>query len=207
MAQRDSYGRRSRPGFEQDYRYGDGPNGPTWDAGPHVSRRGGPGAYGPFGGSLYAGGGGAFPMTPGYMDWGARTTGSGDRTVPGRGGDDFPGQDTWGEAQYRREAREASGLRAGAGAPRGGHAGRGPRNWRRSDERICEDVNEALTRDPDVDATGIEVSVEHGEVTLKGDVDDRRMKRIAEDVAASVSGVHDVHNRLKVVPSGVTEPE
>ena len=84
------------------------------------------------------------------------------------------------------------------GLQRGHHAGRGPRNYRRSDARILEDVCEALTRHGDVDATDIEVAVEGGEVTLSGTVDDRRTKRLAEDVAASCAGVHDVHNRLRV---------
>jgi osmotically-inducible protein OsmY len=33
---------------------------------------------------------------------------------------------------------------------------------------------------------------------LPGTVDDRRAKRLAEDLAESVSGVKDVHNRLRV---------
>ncbi len=43
--------------------------------------------------------------------------------------------------------------------------GRGPRSYRRSDARIEEDVNEELTRHPDLDAGDIEVKVENGEVT------------------------------------------
>lgn len=88
---------------------------------------------------------------------------------------------------------------AGAGnAPRESHAGRGPRNWRRPDASIEEEVNEALTRDADVDATDIEVRVTDGEVTLEGRVPDRRSKRRAEDVAERSLGVRDVHNRLTV---------
>jgi hypothetical protein len=76
--------------------------------------------------------------------------------------------------------------------------GRGPKNYRRSDERILEDVNERLTEDHDVDATDIEVHVQNGEVTLNGTVNSRHEKRIAEDVAESCGGVVDVHNRLRV---------
>lgn len=76
------------------------------------------------------------------------------------------------------------------------HRGRGPKNWRRSDERIREMVNERLTDHDDVDATDIEVSVQDGEVTLTGMVSSRREKRLAEDVAWSCRGVQDVHNRL-----------
>jgi osmotically-inducible protein OsmY len=77
--------------------------------------------------------------------------------------------------------------------------GRGPKNWRRNDERIREEVNERLTYHDGVDATDIDVTVDNGEITLNGHVGSRWEKRIAEDVAESVHGVHDVHNRLQVV--------
>jgi hypothetical protein len=77
-------------------------------------------------------------------------------------------------------------------------AGRGPKGYRRSDERVNEDVCERLTRHPAIDASGIEVRVENGEVTLSGTVNDRRSKRLAEDVVEDVSGVTDVKNELKV---------
>jgi hypothetical protein len=80
----------------------------------------------------------------------------------------------------------------------GPHAGRGPKNYRRCDDRICEDVCRRLTDDPDVDASDIEVSVTDGEVTLSGTVQDRYMKRGAEDAIAGVSGVRDVHNQIRV---------
>lgn len=79
----------------------------------------------------------------------------------------------------------------------GGHRGRGPKGYQRPDERVCEDVCEALTRDPGVDASDIEVQVEGGEVRLSGFVETRFDKRRAEDVAAGVSGVRDVRNELK----------
>src|SRR5262245_51427979 len=77
-------------------------------------------------------------------------------------------------------------------------AGRGPKNYRRADERIADDVNEALTRSPYIDATDVEVRVEQGAVTLTGVVDDRGAKRLAEDIAESCFGVQDVTNQLKV---------
>ena len=61
-----------------------------------------------------------------------------------------------------------------------------------------DDVNEALTRSPYIDATDVEVSVEAGAVTLTGNVDDRAAKRLAEDIAESCFGVLDVNNQLKV---------
>jgi hypothetical protein len=79
----------------------------------------------------------------------------------------------------------------------GRYAGRGPKNWQRSDDRIREDVNEMLTQHPDVDASDIDVQVATGEVTLTGTVSSRHEKRAAEDCAWDVSGVRDVHNQLR----------
>ena len=80
----------------------------------------------------------------------------------------------------------------------GPYSGRGPRNYRRSDERIKEDVCERLTYYGQLDASNIEVEVENSEVILKGTVDSRHSKRMAEDIAESVSGVRDVHNQLRI---------
>lgn len=78
------------------------------------------------------------------------------------------------------------------------HRGRGPADYTRSDERIREDVNDALTHDRHLDARTISVVVEKGEVTLNGTVDARRAKRHAEDIADSVSGVRHVQNNLRI---------
>jgi osmotically-inducible protein OsmY len=80
----------------------------------------------------------------------------------------------------------------------GQFAGRGPKGYKRSDDRIREDVCEALTRHGDVDASEIEVKVENGEVTLTGTVSDRQQKRLAEDCVDAIRGIGDVHNQLRV---------
>jgi hypothetical protein len=87
----------------------------------------------------------------------------------------------------------------------GEHRGRGPRGYRRSDDRIREDVCDFLTDDPGVDATDIEVLVQNGEVTLSGEVSTRAEKRRAEDLVESLSGVSDVHNRLRTREPGLLE--
>jgi hypothetical protein len=79
----------------------------------------------------------------------------------------------------------------------GRYAGRGPKNWQRSDERIKEDVNERLTEHSQIDATEIDVQVRNGEVTISGSVEDRRIKRMVEDLVEGVSGVKEVHNQLR----------
>jgi len=80
----------------------------------------------------------------------------------------------------------------------GPYTGRGPRNYTRSDERIYEDVCELMTYHGQLDARNIEIEVNNGEVTLTGNVPDRQAKRLAEDIADTVPGVQDVHNRLKI---------
>ena len=80
----------------------------------------------------------------------------------------------------------------------GGFAGRGPKGYTRSDERMREDVSDKLMEHPELDASEIEVRVSGGEVTLSGSVDSRWAKRLAEDVAESCTGVRDVMNQLRV---------
>lgn len=96
------------------------------------------------------------------------------------------------QAERRRLHDEAR----GGGATH--HRGRGPRGYRRSDERIREDINDRLTDHPYIDASDIEVTVNNGEVKLNGVVESRQAKRLAEDIAESVSGVTDVENRLRI---------
>jgi hypothetical protein len=90
-------------------------------------------------------------------------------------------------------------------APRGPHAGRGPRGYHRSDERILEDICEWFTEHSRLDPTDVEVSVRGGEVVLSGTVATRGEKRLAEDIADMVFGVVEVHNRLRVQRPGETQ--
>ncbi len=80
----------------------------------------------------------------------------------------------------------------------GPFTGVGPLNYQRSDDRIEEDVCDRLAQHGQLDASNIDVSVDNGEVTLKGEVPDRRMKRLAEDIAFGVPGVFDVQNQLRI---------
>ena len=85
--------------------------------------------------------------------------------------------------------------------PRGTDRGKGPRNYKRSRERILDDVAEALTREPELDAGEITVEVnDERDVILGGTVTHRPDKRLAEDLVADVFGVRDVHNDIRVVP-------
>ena len=78
------------------------------------------------------------------------------------------------------------------------HCGKGPKNYQRSDERIRELVCERLCDDPELDASDIEVDVKNAEVLLKGTVNEKFEKYLAEDLAAAVTGVNDVQNRIRV---------
>lgn len=80
------------------------------------------------------------------------------------------------------------------------YVGRGPRGYRRGDERIREDVCDRLTDEARIDASDIEVQVASGEVTLAGSVRTREEKRFTEDIVERVSGVREVNNNLKVKP-------
>lgn len=80
----------------------------------------------------------------------------------------------------------------------GTHAGKGPKNYIRSDDRIYEDINEALMYHPGIDASEIEASVKDAVVMLSGTVDSRKMKRLVEECAEEISGVQDIKNELRI---------
>jgi osmotically-inducible protein OsmY len=75
---------------------------------------------------------------------------------------------------------------------------RGPKGYKRSDERVREDVNDRLAQQDRFDPSEIEVSIANGEVTLTGTVGFRHEKFLAEEIADDVSGVNEVHNQLRV---------
>jgi hypothetical protein len=108
------------------------------------------------------------------------------RSFSGRGG------------MERFEPTERYGRGRFAGGYPGPFAGRGPKGYRRSDERVTEEVNDRLMRDPWLDASEISVRVEDGVVRLDGAVDERRAKHRAEDLVAAVMGVREVENRLRI---------
>tara|TARA_R110002050_G_scaffold213841_2_gene350155 strand:- start:68515 stop:69183 length:669 start_codon:yes stop_codon:yes gene_type:complete len=112
------------------------------------------------------------------------------------------------DTRYDRSDRQGSYLDDRHGAPNpdyendrftaGEHRGKGPKGYKRSDERIREDVCDRLADDDHLDATHISVAVNNGEVTLEGSIGSRRDKRRAEDCAESISGVSHCQNNLRV---------
>src|SRR5262249_55763528 len=80
----------------------------------------------------------------------------------------------------------------------GPHVGVGPKGYQRNPERLKEQVCDMFEEHGYLDASDIEVNVENSTIVLSGTVESRRAKRLAEDLAESVTGVKDVDNQLKV---------
>ncbi|MFB3910116.1 MAG: BON domain-containing protein [Candidatus Eisenbacteria bacterium] len=119
--------------------------------------------------------------------------------------DDRPDRDESRYAPYERGGREQERGNDERGYDEwvrptitGRHAGRGPRGYRRSDDRIRDEVCDRLTDHGWIDARDVEVRVEDGDVALEGSVETREEKRLAEEVAEQVGGVRDVQNRIRV---------
>jgi hypothetical protein len=120
--------------------------------------------------------------------------------VGGFGPEGGYGEVGFGSSHYGT-ANAAAGMGGSYGA--GGFEGRGPKGYTRSDARIEEDVNEALTRDPELDASDIEVRVNSGVVELSGRVADRWAKRRAYEDAEDCPGVREVRSHLTIERSAV----
>ena len=129
-------------------------------------------------------------------DWG------GARGHEGHGGGDFRGMD----GDYATE-----GPPAGFGSPggwgrlggwnRGGNGVQrraGPKGYKRSDDRIREDLCEHLMDISEIDVSDVSIEVRDGHVTLEGTVPQRGMKYDIEDIAAQTLGVTDVENNIRV---------
>ncbi len=85
-----------------------------------------------------------------------------------------------------------------AGWPDGPFVGRGPKGYKRSDERIREDVCDAIARQGFIDASDVEVFTDAGVVRLVGTVALRRDKRGLEHIIERVAGVDEIRNELRV---------
>lgn len=185
-----------------------GYGGPGGYYGSQVGQYGGMGGYGPpwqqggmYGGpqgGMYGGPqGGMYGQRMGYGYGGMR----GREEIGGYGGR-MQGRFQEGEGE-RTGMREGMGMREERFEERGRFHGRGPKGYRRPDERILDEVCEILTRHPDIDASEIEVKVNQGKLILSGTVDDRHIKRLVEDLAEDVLGVREVQNQIRVERGGM----
>jgi BON domain len=175
--------RRNRNPYDDDNGYGDAPA--RGAVGFRGEGRQYPGGYGK-GSDGFAGG----PVDDG-------------RSAPSDDEGFDPGYSRYGSGLGALGSRDPGDAELGSGRDEGrpsqdSHRGRGPRGYRRSDERVHEDVCDRLTEDPFIDASEIEVRVKDGEVTLDGSVSSRGLKRRAEDLAEMASGVAQVQNNLRV---------
>jgi osmotically-inducible protein OsmY len=174
------------PGVDASDRYGGSFSEPGEVRNPETGT-GGEGGYSTLGGGVYPDEG-SDEDAPHYGDWQRHSSGttSGARGQEGLG---FPGEKTWGEEQYRAERQEEQGRR---------QTGRVKRGHRRPDESLAREIHEILVKDPELNATEIEVAVEGGAVTLTGEVESSGAKLLAEELVESLLGVREVHNRLRV---------
>ncbi|MFO0832321.1 MAG: BON domain-containing protein [Phycisphaerales bacterium] len=99
------------------------------------------------------------------------------------------------------EYRSGNGAGRSAGSYAGGSGyskrGKAPKSYQRSDDRIKEDVCEAMM-DAGIDGSELDIAVASGVVTLSGSVNDRRNRYHLEHLASTVSGVKDVENNVRV---------
>lgn len=112
----------------------------------------------------------------------------GGRGLPARNVGAAPGQPGLAEPSHGSSpSRQADSFR-----------GLAPAGYRRSDQRISDDLHQRLTEDPWVDARAVELDVQDGHVTLRGEVDERAMKHRCEDIAAVCPGVTGISNGIRV---------
>ncbi len=71
-----------------------------------------------------------------------------------------------------------------------------------TDDEIESNVVNTLRWQSDIDLADVEVSVQDGQVTLRGTVDSYWKKLWAEEIVGGLQGVTRVANELAVVPSG-----
>jgi hypothetical protein len=118
--------------------------------------------------------------------------------------DDVPERDSESDFEVtRRQLHDQRPSPDGQFRREGSHTGKGPRNYQRRDERILEEINDRMCDNAYLDASEIDVSVSGGNVVLAGTVENRESKRLAEDIAESVSGVRNVENTLRVTKRGI----
>lgn len=82
---------------------------------------------------------------------------------------------------------------------------RGSKNVARTDDEIRDAIEDALTHDPRVHSFKIDVEVDAGTVTLRGEVDNLKAQRTALGIARHTAGAYQVKDRVKVRPVGSYE--
>jgi hypothetical protein len=103
-----------------------------------------------------------------------------------------------GEAYGRSDGPDSQGERAGEGFGRNAQGGAGDEDFDPSYQRDHDDGTLGTPPLCDNDPDDQQVRVDDGVVVLVGDVDDPAVPERAEQIAAAVSGVQSVTNRIRV---------
>lgn len=112
----------------------------------------------------------------------------------------------WREESMSFETAERGGYNRGPTAWRDRASRRtDPKGYIRSDDRIRENVCEALAHSG-LDVSDVSVAVLDGHVVLEGTVPNRRTKHYVEDCTVECAGVNDVENRIRVGAAGGLNP-
>lgn len=72
-----------------------------------------------------------------------------------------------------------------------------------SDEELRLSVEDVITKNPYIDATGIELVSELGFISLNGFVQDQEQRDLVEQTIREIDGVKDVFNYLSLKPRGL----
>lgn len=113
-------------------------------------------------------------------------------------GDRYSGDGRYEDEPDRRSFWERAGDRVASWLGEGEHRGHGPSGYKRTDAKISEEAHDRLTDDPWLDASGVTIQVEGGEITLSGTVTERAGKHRAERLVEDLAGVTHVQNNLRV---------
>jgi len=116
----------------------------------------------------------------------------------GQGGGGQYGQGQYGAERYGERGWESGRERGGIRGTIGRLFGRGPKGYKRSDERIKEDICERLWRSDNVDSSEVTITVKEGEVTLSGTVPERWMRHEIENIVDDSMGVKDIDNGIRI---------
>jgi osmotically-inducible protein OsmY len=72
-----------------------------------------------------------------------------------------------------------------------------------TDDQIYDLVRRRLAGDPDVKGGALDITVQNGVVTLKGNVRTEKAKKKAEKLVKKIKGVKGLDNQLVVRPAGL----
>lgn len=123
--------------------------------------------------------------------------GGGYDQASGYGGRDYGSRD-YGSRGYGTSGSFATGNYQSGMEGQRSYRGLGPQGYKRSDDRIRDDICERLTDSDRIDASNVTIDVNQGTVTLSGSVPERHMRYAAEDLVDDAMGVESINNQLRV---------